>query len=321
MAAKWQQWMPLQIDKWRGSPAVRAMHPTARSGYLDLLIAQWQTEDCAISSDPMDLAELSGLGDELWEEYGRRILRNFASIEGGKLRNKVCFDEWQEARAVFEKRQLGGKNKQSTKTPEAVHVDSSKTDGADPTTGTLTGTETKEQEQKPSRRQAASDDGMKHSADPRHMEFKAAIGEYWDSKNPSVEMPWGPMEGKQLGMWLREAPHIDVETFKGFLRGRFKSEVNHGERPAQWIRWVTQYGTAVDRFNKPITETVNGKKSGVPGKGQLALEAARSAIDDLASDEISNAGNGAASGSRQGDIEVLRPQPVQLQPNRHLLGN
>jgi hypothetical protein len=102
-------------------------------------------------------------------------------------------------------------------------------------------------------------------ADARHTEFKEAIRMYWESKNPGVEMPWGPMEGKQLGMWLREAPHITLEQFKGFLRGRYRSDVNHGDRPAQWIRWITSYGAPVDRFNKPAR---NGNGPANPGAQQ-----------------------------------------------------
>jgi hypothetical protein len=109
-------------------------------------------------------------------------------------------------------------------------------------------------EQKPSRKRATKIG----ESDQRHAEFKEAIRVYWDSKNKGVDMPWGPMEGKQLGMWLREAPHIDLEQFKGFLRGRYLSAVNHGERPAQWIRWVTSYTVPVDRFNKPQEGNGNG---------------------------------------------------------------
>src|SRR5579859_2844699 len=111
--------MPLDVNTWRGSPAVKAMHPTARSGYLDLLLAQWQTDDCSISSDPIDLAELSGLGDELWAQYGARILRKFAPIQGGRLRNAVCFKKWEEAKRVFEARQKGANRTNTGRTPDA----------------------------------------------------------------------------------------------------------------------------------------------------------------------------------------------------------
>ena len=103
MAERWQQWMPFHIDRFRGSPHVQAMHPCARWGYLSLLASQWQSEDCTISSDELDLASESGLGDELWQTHRIRILRKFDAVEiGGRLRNAVCFTEWREAKTVFE---------------------------------------------------------------------------------------------------------------------------------------------------------------------------------------------------------------------------
>ena len=100
-------------------------------------------------------------------------------------------------------------------------------------------------------------------AKQRHAEFKAIIAEYWDSKNKGVQMPWDGREGKHLEMFLRAAPDITAEQFRGFLRNRFKSEVNHGERASQWIAWVTNYAQGpMDRFGKPMSAHSNG--NGVP---------------------------------------------------------
>lgn len=112
MPSKWQQWMPFKIDSFRGSAAVQAMHPTARSGYLYLLTSAWQSEDCTISSDPLDLAEESGLGDDLWKEFGARILRKFIAIENGRLRNSVLFEAWKDAKRIFDANHC---------TPEELH--------------------------------------------------------------------------------------------------------------------------------------------------------------------------------------------------------
>ena len=140
----------------------------------------------------------------------------------------------------------------------------------------------KEQIQKPSRvkRERAP-------SDERHAEFKEAIRQYWNAKNAGIEMPWGPMEGKQLGMWLREAPHITLEQFKGFLRGRFKSTVNHGERPSQWIRWITSYGNGpIDRFNKPMEEGYEKNHQNGSGNGasptKQRVDGARRALAEIA---------------------------------------
>lgn len=113
--------MPFHIDAFKSSPGVRAMHPAARSGYLYLLAYAWQTDDCSIPSDPLELAEISELGDELWQTYGPRILRKFTTIEAtGRLQNEKLLEEWNEAKRVFDARSLGGKRKDSSKTPERV---------------------------------------------------------------------------------------------------------------------------------------------------------------------------------------------------------
>jgi DNA-binding transcriptional regulator GbsR (MarR family) len=103
-------------------------------------------------------------------------------------------------------------------------------------------------------------------ADKRHADFKAATQRYWDSKNPGVQMPWDGREGKALGMFLRAAPDITLEQFTGFLRSRFKSEVNHGERASQWIAYVTSYAAGpMDRFGKTIGESNGASHEGRSG--------------------------------------------------------
>ena len=117
------------------------------------------------------------------------------------------------------------------------------------------------EEQQPSRAKAR---GVKETpktdlAKARHAEFKSIIAEYWDSKNKGVQMPWDGREGKHLEMFLRAAPEITAEQFRGFLRNRYKSEVNHGERPSQWIDWVTSYAAGpMDRFGKTLGSESNG---------------------------------------------------------------
>lgn len=108
----------------------------------------------------------------------------------------------------------------------------------------------------------------------RHAEFKAIIGDYWDSKNPGVQMPWDGREGKQLEMFLRAAPNITATQFRGFLRNRFKSEVNHGERCSMWIQWVTSYAAGpMDRFGKTIhTQGENGNGKSKPGVVKQRLD-------------------------------------------------
>jgi hypothetical protein len=126
MPAKWQQWMPFRIDAFKGSPAVQAMHPCARLGYLYLLSCAWQTEDCSLSADPMELAEKSGLGDELWALHGPRILRKFEWVDDKhtRLRNPVLYSEWLEAKRVFDARKEAADRTNSARSPKHISLQS-----------------------------------------------------------------------------------------------------------------------------------------------------------------------------------------------------
>ena len=117
MAAKWQQWMPFHIDRFKGSPAVQAMPHESKMAYWYLLSAAWQTDDCTLSSDPLDLAEKSGLGDERWAILGPRILRKFDILENGRLRNPASFEQWQEAKRIHEARQDAAKKTTEIRSP------------------------------------------------------------------------------------------------------------------------------------------------------------------------------------------------------------
>jgi len=253
--AKWQRWMPFEIDAFKGSPAVQAMHPAARCGYLYLLADAWQTDDCTVPNDPIDLADKSGLGDELWAIHGPRILRKFEPVEGTtNLRNAAEFERWQDARNVYEKRQASAERTNSLRSPSGKDTVTVRrpSRSAHTRTETETSTETKEK-QKPSgdKRRDATKTAL---AETRHAAFKAAIKAYWDSVNIGVEMPWDGAEGKQLGMYLRSSPNVTVEQFTGFLRHRFKSEVTHSQRPSRWISYVTNYANGpIDRFSQPLT--------------------------------------------------------------------
>ena len=290
--------MPFHIDRFFGSPAVQAMPPNAQMGYLSLLTrGQWQSEDGTISSDPLELAEKSGLGDELWAIHGPRILRNFEPVNGnGRLRNLVNFQEWQEAQRVFEARRKAAMrtNKERSADGDRAVTDTVRARPADTITGTITGTK----EQKPSRAKTARAAKPRKPIEPgdakeptkteiakkRHADFKGAIKNYWDAKNPGIDMPWGAREGAQLDMLLREAPHITLDQFIGFLRNRFKSQVNHGDRPCRWIRWITSYGPGpVNQYKN----TENGGNGNGAGKTQSSpakdrVNANRRALAEIA---------------------------------------
>ncbi len=260
MAERWQQWMPFHIDKFRGSPEVQAMHPAARLGYIYLLASAWQSDDCTVSSDPMDLATESGLGDELWAVHGPRILRKFA-VAGGRLQNAVLLREWAEARKVFEKRKSG-----AVRTNSARSAGAERTQTARPAdTQTLTGTGTKTEVQK---RQKTS----RSASDPRHELFKHACEKYAEFKG--VPFLWDGREAGQLGALLKAAPSFTVEEFQTCLRHRARSDVPHGDRPSLWLGKITSFQQGpLNAFNKP--EGSNGAKS----KSEATIDAGRDYLE------------------------------------------
>ena len=113
MAERWQQWMPFHIDRWRGSAHVQAMRAAARAGYLYLLAAAWQSEDCSLPADDEELQVLSGLRDDEWQEHGPRILRRFTKRADSRFENKVLVLEWEKARNLV---------RQNAPSPEELHV-------------------------------------------------------------------------------------------------------------------------------------------------------------------------------------------------------
>jgi len=231
------------------------MHPAARSGYLYLLAYAWQTEDCTIPSDPLELAEISELGDDLWQTYGPRILKKFVAAEAtGKLQNESLLEKWLEAKRVFDARSLGGKHKDSSKTlPSDIEVT--------PPQGHRQGQEQKAEKQKPSRRRAASEDGMKHSSDPRHEACKERIFAAYRHKNNGADPDWDGREGKALGMLLRAQPALNPETINPLLMHWARSDINHSDRPSIWIPKLSSFRIGpIDRFNK-LKEESGGQEA------------------------------------------------------------
>lgn len=133
------------------------MNPAARDGYRELLCSQWQSEDCTLPNDPLELAEMSLLGDELWSVHSPRILRNFEVLPNGRLRNRVCFEEWSEAKRIYEARQESAKRTTKVRSPrkkrtvtvdKTTVTDASASRSADTRTVTVTSTETDTKDQK-----------------------------------------------------------------------------------------------------------------------------------------------------------------------------
>jgi len=178
MPAKWQQWMPLNLDQLWSSPAVQRMSPAAFKGYISLISAQWQSDDCTIPSDMNELSELSRLSDEDWEKASASILRKFDAVEDGRLRNDVCFAKWNEAKTVFEARQASAR-KVNARSPhdDRTVTDQSPTRSADTRTLTDTYTETRTEEPK-ELSEAKASSPRKDSGKPNPIAIEAIYREY-----------------------------------------------------------------------------------------------------------------------------------------------
>jgi hypothetical protein len=157
-----------------------------------------------------------------------------------------------------------------------------------------------EQKQKPSRKRAKNPNCKTAIVAGRHEALKAEVLKYWQKANPGVDMPWDGAEGAQLGMWMSASPNTTVEQFHGFLINRYKSEVNHAERPSKWMRSITSYAAGpLNQYGKPM----NGANGN--GKRHPAMQAL---IDSFAEDQDGADGMFDLSGGEtgQGHDEPLR---------------
>ena len=119
--AKWRDWYPHKIDRWRGSLAVQGMSDGAYRGYHNLLMSQWQSRDGMLPTSDKELARLSGLFSR-WKEFRDEILENFIPA-GDRIVNTVQYAEWQRARQISEK-----KGRRSPECEQSVELPSQNVD-------------------------------------------------------------------------------------------------------------------------------------------------------------------------------------------------
>lgn len=293
MTARWQQWMPFHIDKFRGSPDVQAMHPAARWGYLSLLASMWQSEDCTIIDDPLDLATESGLGDDLWAVYSPRIMRKFDMVDGVRLRNSVLYCEWIEVKHKFEEGQMSPEElaELSRKRRDAGILGNQKRWGIRKDATDLsqteifcdaedrkviaidrlteTSTETKTSTKAKSSRSKKSHSGL-------YEPLKELIFRYYRSKN-GIDPEWDGREGKALAMLLSANPTAPIEHWTKCLTNRFHSDVTHGDRPGMWISKLSSFTVRLNTFGKPLN---GGRTNGRVESNQDAFRAAANQVID-----------------------------------------
>jgi DNA-binding transcriptional regulator YhcF (GntR family) len=99
-----------------------------------------------------------------------------------------------------------------------------------------------------------------NSVGVRHKPCRDAYEGYWNSKN-TIPMPWGKDAAGSLANLLRSNPRLTVDQFVQLLRNRYRSDVNHAERPVTAISLLTNFASGpLDIFNKP-KNTNGGIKS------------------------------------------------------------
>lgn len=251
MAAKWQRWMPVEIDQLWGSASIQQMTNDSFKGYFALLTAQWQSEDGCIPNDAKWLWKTSRLTKEQWDGCSETILDNFLSIEGDQLRNSVNYAKWLEAKRIHEARCTP-----KPKSRPSDHEESSISDPRIPHTITILNSNNPKQKKKPS---------GKPETDHRHPVFHEHVNRYWKHKTGEEKAPWDGSEGKALSALLAAKPDLTLEQFRLALkhRGDSPDEVQT-ERPRQWLPNILRFaGGPLDRYGKPLQVKVTLPNSGL----------------------------------------------------------
>ena len=102
-AARWRNWYPHHIDRWRGSLVIQGMSDGAYRGYHTLLMSQWESEDGMLPQDDKMLARMSGLFTR-WKQFRDEILDNFESVEDRIFNRVQSGENWFRALRKYLKR-------------------------------------------------------------------------------------------------------------------------------------------------------------------------------------------------------------------------
>ena len=266
MATKVDIWMPLSIGDYLADTS--HLSTLEHGAYLLMLMHYWRKGP--LPNDSVKLANICKMSPDAWSMV-QAVLMEFLSIGEDGLLHQTRADreraKWMEKKdSAQEKAKKAAKARWDNAPSNAPSIPQAMLDSC-PSSLPLP-IEEQKQIPSPKPRKRVSEGRKKKElvARPtktdfdkeRHRQFKTAIFSYWRSKN-QIDCPWGQPEGRQLEIWLRANPAILVDEFTAILRNRFKSEVNHSERPSKWIRNVTDYATGpLDRFGKPI-HVANGK--------------------------------------------------------------
>jgi uncharacterized protein YdaU (DUF1376 family) len=267
-----EPWFKLWANDYLTDPDVDELSLEAQG----LLLRMWCvcSQRGNIPNDPEEIARLTRCKLQCVSQCQSQC-KTFFELRDGLLYSRRMEREKEKsdkARSNAEKRYSNGDSAQ-------VDLNGSANGSANRTAQKARKQDSHFQERKPSR-----DKRDVKPANERHQPFKAAIADYWAAKNPGIDLPWDGSEGKALGMFLSASPNLDLEAFVGLLRSRFKSEVNHSDRPSKWIRSASSFASGpLDRYGKPMNPNGgngNGKANNSPTKQRV--DANRRAVAETA---------------------------------------
>ncbi len=250
-----------------GSRYVQAMHPAARSGYLYLLAAQWQSDDCMVPSDEEELAALSGLG-VLWGEFSRVILRHFPAVDDGKLRNDVCFEEWSEAKRIFDSRRQAA-NTTNSRSPHGHRTmrKRSPVRSADTRTVTETVTETEEPVSEAKASSPRTDSGKTDPIEAIYQAYPRKVGRRAAVKAISRAIQHIVARGKPIRdaqVWLYHRVQTYARSPAG-MDGEFTphpatwfNQGRYDDADSEWQRGVNARGNEVT--DTPIGDLIRQRR-------------------------------------------------------------
>lgn len=130
MADKRLWWVPTDINQWRGNPRIQALSDAAYRGYHNLLMTEWQTDDCTLPTEDAELAVLSTLRSR-WNKNAPAIRAMFVTVtvtvsgtDTERLRDAAQYEEWLRAKRVHDKQSLSAhrtnEKRSARRSPSAV---------------------------------------------------------------------------------------------------------------------------------------------------------------------------------------------------------
>lgn len=102
-------WFKLFVEAWINSVTIAGFTSEQEGVYLRLLIRQWMANDGFLPMNSDTLANWTRVKHHRWQKVGKPILDQCFERENGHYFNRKLREQWEEARAILEARQVGGR--------------------------------------------------------------------------------------------------------------------------------------------------------------------------------------------------------------------